>query len=42
MEFLLLILAVMIGLAILDAAAAQVGVDSSLDEDPHALLHNAL
>lgn len=42
MEFLLLILAVLIGLAVLDATAAEVGVDSRLDfDDPHAPLHGA-
>lgn len=42
MEFLLLILAVLIGLTVLDAAAAQVGVDSRFEiEDPHAPLHGA-
>jgi hypothetical protein len=42
MEFLLLILAVLVGLAVLDAAAAEVGVDSRFDEDPHAPLRNTL
>ncbi len=42
MEFLLLILAVLVGLAVLDAAAVEVGVDSRLDfDDPHAPLHGA-
>jgi hypothetical protein len=42
MEFLLLILAVLIGLAILDATAAEVGVDSRFDiEDPHAPMYGA-
>ncbi len=42
MEFLLLILAVLVGLAVLDAASAEVGVDSRFDiEDSHAPLHGA-
>jgi hypothetical protein len=42
MEFLLLILAVLIGLAILDATAAEVGVDSRFDiEDAHAPMYGA-
>ena len=42
MEFLLLILAVLIGLAILDATAAEVGVDSRFDnEDLHAPMYGA-
>ena len=42
MEFLLLILAVLVGLAVLDAAAVEVGVDSRLDFDgPHGPLHGA-
>lgn len=40
MEFLLLILAVLIGLAVLDATAVAVGVDSRFQiEDLHAPLH---
>ena len=42
MEFLLLILAVLTGLAVLDAAAVEVGVDSRFDiDDSHAPLHGA-
>ncbi len=42
MEFLLLILAVLIGLAVLDATAVEVGVDSRFDiDDSHAPLHGA-
>ena len=42
MEFLLLILVVLIGLAVLDASAAEVGVDSRfVIEDSHAPLHGA-
>lgn len=42
MEFLLLILALVIGLAVLDATAAEVGVDSRFDiDDSHAPLHGA-
>jgi hypothetical protein len=42
MEFLLLILAVLIGLAVLDVTAVEVGVDSRFDiDDPHAPLHGA-
>ena len=42
MEFLLLILAVLLGLAILDATAVEVGVDSRFDlDDQHAPLHGA-
>ena len=42
MEFLLLILAFVIGLAVLDATAAEVGVDSRFDiDDSHAPLHGA-
>lgn len=42
MEFLLLILAVLIGLAVLDATAVEVGVDTRFDiEDSHAPLHGA-
>ncbi len=42
MEFLLLILAVLIGLAVLDATSAEIGVDSRFDiEDSHAPLHGA-
>ena len=42
MEFLLLILAVLVGLGILDAAAAEVGVDSRFDlDDLHAPLNGA-
>ena len=37
MEFLLLILAVLIGLAVLDTSAAELGSDSRFDiEDSHA------
>lgn len=40
MEFLLLILAILVGLAVLDASAAEVGVDSRFDiEDSHAPVH---
>ena len=42
MEFLLLILAVLIGLAVLDATAVEVGVDSRFEiEYLHAPLHGA-
>lgn len=42
MEFLLLILAVLIGLAVLDATAAEVGVDSRFDiDDSYAPLYGA-
>jgi uncharacterized heparinase superfamily protein len=42
MEFLLLILAILVGLAVLDATAVEVGVDSRFDiDDPHAPLHGA-
>ena len=42
MEFLLLILAVMVVLAVLDATAVAVGVDSRFDiDDSHAPLHGA-
>ena len=42
MEFLLLILAFVIGLAILDATAAEVGVDSRFGiDDSHAPVHGA-
>ncbi len=42
MAFLLLILALVIGLAVLDATAAEVGVDSRFDiDDSHAPLHGA-
>ena len=42
MEFLLLILAFVIGLAVLDATAAQVGVDSRFDiDDSHAPAYGA-
>lgn len=40
MEILLLILAILVGLAVLDATAAEVGVDSRFDiDDPHAPLY---
>ena len=42
MEFLLLILAFAIGLVVLDATAAEVGVDSRFDiDDSHAPAHGA-
>jgi hypothetical protein len=42
MEFLLLLLAILLGLGVLDAAAAEVGVDSRFDiEDSHAPLRAA-
>lgn len=42
MEFLVLILAIVIGLAVLDATAAEVGVDSRFEiDDSHAPLHGA-
>ncbi len=42
MEFLLLVLAILVGLAVLDATAVEVGVDSRFDiADPHAPRHGA-
>ena len=42
MELLLLILAILVGLAVLDATAVEVGVDSRFDvDDLHAPLHGA-